>query len=377
MVRVIVDGATRFERIVEPDPLRFWRWFQADVLRKLATPWRRFGVRNRLQTISLFSKRWISTSGSASRIARSASARNSIPQRKRSMKIATSARSTGSTPLPRRGEFPMSMAPARSTPLWHIRTGQGPGATISFRPRRTHAAYVTKDNGTVELIVPLRETALPQHRVTRFVVGDVGLTSVAIELSCESSGDEDRFTQLLKSLPSPSSGDHGAIDLDSGFAGSDEVITLPISRRERDPLADQNPASSMPGWRTILFNDDLPPLLAMIRELPGVHVWQSGRSYEGRPIWSFALTSSGIRGRWSPVKLSARKPLILIARVITPTKFPVQPRRLPWSSSFSATRRCSKRPTIVVIPIENPDGVAFHGTLSASPSAMEASPCPV
>ena len=155
-------------------------------------------------------------------------------------------------------------------------------------------------------------------------------------------------------------------DLYVSFAGSDEVITLPIPRRERDLLADQPSASAMPGWRTILFNNDVPPLLAKIRKLPGVHVWQSGRSYEGRPIWSFALTSSHLTGRWSPVKLSARKPTILIAARHHANEVS------STTAAFALVEHLQRHPalleesSIVVIPIENPDGVAFHGTLSAS-----------
>jgi hypothetical protein len=287
VVRVIVDGATRFERIVEPDPLRFWRWFQADVLpqigESMAAIW---GAEPTSDDQPFFEALdiniWISEQDRPLGIREELDS----PAEALHEDCYFGALDWLNAFAATRG-VPNVHGPGAIRPYVHIRTGQGLGATISFRPRRTHAAYVTGANGDMKLIAPLLETRLPRHRVTRFVVGETGLKSVAIELSCESPGDEDRLTRLLTSAAAPSR-DADSIGLVFSFAGSDETVSLPIPRRERAPLADQIPASAMPGWRTILFNDDLPPLLSMIQEFPGVHVWRSGRSYEGRPIWTFA-----------------------------------------------------------------------------------------
>ncbi len=313
VVRVIVGGTIRFERIIEPDPLRFWRWFQADVLPHvgdaMAAAW---GVEPTSDDQPFFEALdiniWISEQDRPLGIREELDSPAEALHEDCYFGTLDWLNAFAAT----RG-VPNVHGPGAIRPFVHIRTGQGPGATISFRPRRTHAAYITNANEDVQLIAPLLEIGLPQHRVTRLVVGEAGLTSVAIELSCESPGDEAGLIRLLTSASAAPSRDADPVKLNVSFAGSDEVITLPIPRRERDLLADQPSASAMPGWRTILFNNDVPPLLAKIRKLPGVHVWQSGRSYEGRPIWSFALTSSHLTGRWSPVKLSARKPTILIA----------------------------------------------------------------
>ena len=360
-VRVLVDGEQRFERIIEPDPLRFWRWYQAVALPRvgeaMAAIW---GAAPSADEQPFFETLDIEIT---------------ISEQDRPLGIREELDSPAEAlhedcyfgtldwlhAFAEQRGVPNLHGPGAIRPFVQIRTGQAASATIRLQPRRTHAALVER-----ALIAPLGDTPAPPFRVTRLSVERGDVTGIAIEIDSGNADADTRFLRLLATAASFTTKQDDGITLSISAAGSSEPVLLPLSRVAPDPLADVSPAVEMPGWRTILFNDDLPPLLATIRQWPGVHVWQPGRSYEGRPLWSVALTSHGISGRWSPGKLSARKPSVVIAARHHANEVSSTTAAFTLIEAVQRDRSLLGDASIVLIPVENPDGVAFHETLSAA-----------
>ena len=74
------------------------------------------------------------------------------------------------------------------------------------------------------------------------------------------------------------------------------TIAFPIPL---DNLTGVVPSPDPPRVDRILFEDDLPPLLARLTVRPGVTVWQTGRSFQGRPLWALELSTPRPGRRWS------------------------------------------------------------------------------
>jgi hypothetical protein len=142
-------------------------------------------------------------------------------------------------------------------------------------------------------------------------------------------------------------------------------IQLPMPA---DALAGVLPTSAGPPNDRILFGDDLPPLLARLRTRPGVVARQIGHSYQGRALWAIEIIAPVPTKRWSPAKLSLRKPTLLaIGRhhaneVASTTSAFLLAERLTTDPVWHMLRNAVN---VVILPFANPDGAALHQELVA------------
>jgi hypothetical protein len=94
--------------------------------------------------------------------------------------------------------------------------------------------------------------------------------------------------------------------------------------------------------------------------LPNLHAWQVGSTWQGRPIWALEAVSGGGR-QVSIARMRRLKPTLLLnarhhANEVSSTNAAL---RLLWELGASAWgRRMLQRVNVVVVPLENADGVA-------------------
>jgi hypothetical protein len=350
VVRVAVENETIFEQPLEPDPLRFWLWFQQQALphigEAMAATWND-GVSERDQPFfeAVDIELWISEQDARLEI------REELDSPAEALHedcyfgtldwLDAFAAARGVANI---------QGPGAIRPVIHLTPGAAPKARVTYTPRRTHAAVIGD-----ELIAPLTAAELPEIAVTSIVIGDRGLETV----NATSSGTFG--SHLTGEIDSKN-----AIAIEFTDSTGSPVTRLAIPCSAPSSIAEITPAPEANGWRSIVFNDDVPPLLARFRDHPGASVWLAGESYERRPIWAFALTSPGITGRWSPSKLSARKPMVQIAARHHANEVSSTVAAFALAESLKADPHLLRSISIVAVPIENPDGTAFHESLTAT-----------
>jgi hypothetical protein len=349
VVRVTVENETIFEQPLEPDPLRFWLWFQQQALPQIgeamASTWGE-GVSERDQPFfeAVDIELWISEQDARLEI------REELDSPAEALHedcyfgtldwLDAFAAARGVANI---------QGPGAIRPVIHLTPGSAPRARVTYTPRRTHAATIGG-----KLIAPLATAELPEIAVTSIVIGDRGLETVRATSS-----------KAFGSL-SNDAVDADAISISFTDSTGAPITRFAISRAVASPIDEVSAASEANGRRSIVFNNDLPPLLARFRDHPGASVWLAGESYERRPILAFALTSPGITGRWSPTKLSARKPMVQIAARHHANEVSSTVAALALAESLIADPQLLRSISIVAVPIENPDGTAFHESLTAT-----------
>ncbi|MGH2547992.1 MAG: M14 family metallopeptidase [Thermomicrobiales bacterium] len=348
VVRVTVENETIFEQPLEPDPLRFWLWFQQQALPQIgdamASTWSE-GVSERDQPFfdAVDIELWISEQDARLEI------REELDSPAEALHedcyfgtldwLDAFAAARGVANI---------QGPGAIRPVIHLTPGSAPKARVTYTPRRTHAATIGN-----ELIAPLAAAKLPDIAVNSIVIGENGLETIH---ATSSSPVETPRSDVASS--------EDTISIAFSERSGTSIAHLIIPRAITSPFAGVIPAADANGLRSIVFNDDLPPLLARFRDHPGASVWLAGESYERRPIWAFALTSHGINGRWSPSKLSARKPMVQIAARHHANEVSSTVAAFALAESLMADPHLLRSISIVAVPIENPDGTAFHEALT-------------
>lgn len=352
VVRVTVEDEVVFEQPLEPDPLRFWLWFQQHALPQIGDAMASTWTKTTSATDQPFFEAvdielWMSEHDARLDV------REELDSPAEALHedcyfgmldwLQAFAAARGVANI---------QGPGAIRPVIHLTPGTAPRARITYIPRRTHAAIIGK-----ELIAPLGSTELPDIVVTSIGVGECGLETVRAIWNGESG-----IPHLAAPVLDEAS---DAIALEFVEGSGNPVTRLQIPRVASNPLAGIQAAGDANGWRSIVFNDAVPPLLARFGNAPGASVWLAGESFERRPIWAFALTSHGITGRWSPAKLSARKPMVQIAARHHANEVSSTVAAFAFAESLVADPELLRSVSIVVVPIENPDGTAFHESLAS------------
>lgn len=355
VVRVTVEDEVVFEQALEPDPLRFWLWFQQQALPQIGEAMvGTWGEAASSKDQPFFEavdiELWMSEQD----------ARLNLRE-----ELDSSAEALHEDCYFGTLDWLQAFAAARGMadvqgpgairPVIHVTQGEAPRARIAYVPRRTHAALAGD-----QLIAPLGAADLPDIAVTSITVTERGLSTVRGSWAGQSGAPD--MAHYFTASASASTADGIAIELGDASSGSFAHLLLP--RAEADMLAGVDAAPKANGWQKIIFNDDVPPLLARLRNAPGAHTWLAGESFGHRPIWAFALTSHGITGRWSPSKLSARKPMVQIAARHHANEVSSTVAAFTLAESLLSDPALLRRFSIVAVPIENPDGAAFHESLT-------------
>ncbi|HEY7032237.1 MAG TPA: hypothetical protein VH482_12940, partial [Thermomicrobiales bacterium] len=182
----------------------------------------------------------------------------------------------------------------------------GPGAILPFihvTPGRAPRARVALTGLSRE--APPGSLATPGVRVTGLAVGPAGLTGLDVTLDLPPGSDSSAVGAHLRAVAAgtqaaPIDGTSLPITIHVGAAESIS-LNLPVLA---DGLAGIPPSPEGPPADRILFGNDLPPLLARLRERPGVTTRQIGRSFQGRPLWAIEVAAPMPTSRWSSAKLS-------------------------------------------------------------------------
>lgn len=356
VVRMTAGDEVVFDQALEPDPLRFWLWFQQEALPKIgeamAGTWRK-GASAKDQPFfeAVDIELWMSEQDARLEL------REELDSSAEALHedcyfgtldwLQAFAATRGVTDV---------QGPGAIRPVVNVTPGAPPRARITYTPRRTHAARIGD-----KLIAPLGANDLPDLAITSITVGDRGLDTIAASWRGQPDASAPRH-YFPESVTDPTTSEI-AVELTEQTGESIARLLLP--RTEPNALKGVDPAANANGWRRIIFNDDVPPLLARFQNAPGAHVWLAGESFEHRPIWAFALTSLGITGRWSPSKLSARKPVVQIAARHHANEVSSTVAAFTLAESLLTDPTLLRRVSIVAVPIENPDGAAFHEKLTA------------
>jgi hypothetical protein len=355
VVRVTAGDEILFDQALEPDPLRFWLWLQQRALPQIgeamAATWDdQTSAKDQPFFDAVDIELWISEQDARLEL------REELDSPAEALHedcyfgtldwLQAFAKLRGVAGV---------QGPGAVRPVVHVTPGAAPSARVTYTPRRTHAARIDD-----QLLAPLGAADLPGLAITAIAVRDRQLHTVTA--SWHGQPDAPGLSHFFAGSTTEPTADAIVIELYEPVTGETARVLLP--RIEPDALADVAPASEANGWRRIIFNDDVPPLLARIRNAPGAHVWLAGESFEHRPIWAFALTSDGIRGRWSPRKLSARKPVVQIAARHHANEVSSTVAAFTLAESLIADPMLLRQVSIVVVPIENPDGAAFHEALA-------------
>lgn len=344
VVRVSDGNEVVFEQSLEPDPLRFWLWYQQRALPEIGgamiAAWGETPDASQQPFFDAIDiELWISEQDARLHL------REELDSPTEALHedcyfgtldwLHAFAAERGVANV---------QGPGAIRPVIHLTPGVAPRARVIFTPKRTHTARVNGD-----LIAPLAATELPEIAITALTISTDGLEAIRVEW-------------IGQTVPTPAAltGNTGTIAVDLGD------IRLSLPRVAPDPLREITPRHMENGWRTIVFNDDIPPLLARMRNLPGISIWQAGSSFEQRPIFAYALTSHGVRGRWSPQKLAARKPTVQIAARHHANEVSSTVAAFALADALIADPALLRQVSLVIVPVENPDGTAFHQTLSTT-----------
>ena len=148
------------------------------------------------------------------------------------------------------------------------------------------------------------------------------------------------------------------------------TVTLPPVPAQRTvettPVAAQTP----PCDSAIIGPQQLETELAQLATLPGIHVWQVGHSYQGRPgyVIDVTLPLAAQQTHFARRKLALQKPTLLFvarhhANEVSSTTTALQMAHAAVTDP--AQQQWLKQVNLVFLPMENPDGAALHYTLMA------------
>jgi len=124
---------------------------------------------------------------------------------------------------------------------------------------------------------------------------------------------------------------------------------LPAGRKSAPPENRLLSAQEVSGW------------IQQLGRMPHLQAWQAGRSWQGRPIWAIEAGLQGGGKLASVAKVRLLKPTLLInarhhANEISSTNAVLH---LAWQLSTTRQgRQTLKQTNIVIVPLENADGVA-------------------
>lgn len=118
----------------------------------------------------------------------------------------------------------------------------------------------------------------------------------------------------------------------------------------------------------IIGPDQLLNELDQLGALPGIHVWQVGRSYQGRPghVIDLTLPLEEHQTHWARHKLSLQKPTLLFvarhhANEVSSTTTALQMARA--AATDPNEQQWLHKVNLVFLPMANPDGAALHYAL--------------
>jgi hypothetical protein len=118
------------------------------------------------------------------------------------------------------------------------------------------------------------------------------------------------------------------------------------------------PADGIP-LDEVIGPDQLPPYLAYLATLPGVRVWQTGRSYGGRLLWAMSVTAPTAGCIAPPQKLSAWRPTLLIQARHHANEVSSTNSILAFAEE-AVREGLAGRVNLVLSPMANADGAAIH-----------------
>lgn len=145
--------------------------------------------------------------------------------------------------------------------------------------------------------------------------------------------------------------------------GRGVLWTTQVPRPEGPPRP--KPPAARPGRPRLDRRVALAAIAARVKELgrlAGVHAFQAGRSLQGRPIWALEIAGPAGGALASHGRRRLLRPTLLVnarhhANEVASTQAAL---RLAWELAATAPgRRFLGRVNAVVIPLENPDGVAL------------------
>jgi hypothetical protein len=216
---------------------------------------------------------------------------------------------------------------------------------------------------------PPGSLSTPGVRVTGLAVGPAGLAGLDVTLDLPPGSDSSAVGAHLRAVAAgtPAAPIDGTSLPTTIHVGAAESISLNLPVLE-DGLAGIPPSPEGPPADRILFGNDLPPLLARLRERPGVTMRQIGQSFQGRPLWGIEVVAPMPTSRWSSAKLSLRKPTFFVIgrhhanEVASTTAAFLLAERLTTDPAWRARRDAVN---VVILPFANPDGAALHQELVA------------
>jgi len=368
-IRAIQNGHMVFDADVPTDCDRFWQWYQSVVLPEVGSHVQEVtGGRPLLTQQPMFASlrvdAWVSEPnellGIREEIDSAAEALHEDVYFGSLDWLSAFGTSQGGDEL---------TGPGSIQPFIHVTPGESPRARVTLRARRRHLGAAVGADGTTALAGPLDALHTSTPRITGITVDRSGLRdlAIAVELpSAEANALTSRLLQEAAHLAGLYDSQTTSIPVTIAISGYDSIaLTLPIST---DPLGEIPPAADAPSDRQILFGDDLPAYLARLNTNPGVHVYQGGRSFGGRPLWTIECIAPPPTRRWSRTKMTLRKPTLqIIARhhaneVSSTTAAFRLAESLTSDPKWSALRRAVN---VVILPFTNPDGAALHQELVA------------
>jgi hypothetical protein len=147
----------------------------------------------------------------------------------------------------------------------------------------------------------------------------------------------------------------------------DVTRIISVSDGERRTTADRLPgtagvlpeaASGIP-LDEVIGPDQLPPYLAYLAAIPGIRVWQTGRSHGGRALWAMSLSAPAAGRIAPPQKLSAWRPTLLIQARHHANEVSSTNSILAFAEEAARTGLAS-RVNLFFSPMANADGAAIH-----------------
>jgi hypothetical protein len=109
----------------------------------------------------------------------------------------------------------------------------------------------------------------------------------------------------------------------------------------------------------VIGPDQLPPYLAYLAAIPGIRVWQTGRSHGGRALWAMSLSAPAAGRIAPPQKLSAWRPTLLIQARHHANEVSSTNSILAFAEEAARTGLAS-RVNLFFSPMANADGAAIH-----------------
>ncbi|MCL6599432.1 MAG: zinc carboxypeptidase, partial [Alicyclobacillus macrosporangiidus] len=337
------------EALVESDPLRFWGWFQREVLPATA------GLTKDASTVPKFLRMtcdvWMDAEDEPLPVGEEViSALEALHE-----DIYFYALHWFHEYGKRTGD-PAWDAPGAILPFVHRAPGAPPSATVRVYPMTIgEGAWVTRTDGGTELVKPIDATALAVARVVE-VAGEAP--------ACDTAGGRRRLRCTLAGVADPS--------ITAAVAAWVEGAGLgPADVEEPGPVLEDGAAAPADGGaladcRTpaVLGPEAVDAWVGRHRDgFPGA-VRAYDRSFQGRPIWVLeAFERSG--AVTSTVKHRLYKPTLFInarhhANEVSSTNAALQ-----LAEALRADPAWLARLNVVLVPLENADGAALHQQMAS------------